>query len=142
MLIWARPYTFLVHLPGFDSLRVPARFAMLATLCFATAAGLAFARIAPRQNQSRWLVAAVAIIGLMADGWMRTMPLAAPPGRLMLADLPQALMLALPANQGQIDVAAMYRQTVHGRPIVNGYSAIRRRTTSSCRWRSGAAIRV
>ncbi len=122
MLIWARPYTFLVHLPGFDSLRVPARFAMLATLCFATAAGLGFARIAPRQNPSRWLVAAVAIIGLMADGWMRTMPLAAPPGRLMLADVPQALVLALPANEGQVDVAAMYRQTVHGRPIVNGYS--------------------
>ena len=40
----------------------------------------------------------------------------------MLTDVPQALMLALPANEGQVDVAAMYRQTVHGRPIVNGYS--------------------
>ena len=31
LLALARPYTFLVHLPGFDALRVPARFAMLAT---------------------------------------------------------------------------------------------------------------
>jgi hypothetical protein len=122
LLALARPYTFLVHLPGFDALRVPARFAMLATLCFATSAGLAFVRIAPHRTRLRWVVAAVAIVGLLADGWMRPMPLAAPPGRLMLDGVPEALMLTLPANVGPVDVAAMYRQTVHGRPIANGYS--------------------
>jgi hypothetical protein len=116
------PYTLLAQLPGFNALRVPARFAMLATLCFATAAGLAFERVAPRANRLRWIVAGAVIAGLLADGWMRSMPLAFPPGQVMFPDAPQALLLALPANDGNTDVAAMYRQTVHGRPIVNGYS--------------------
>ena len=119
---WLRPYTLLTHLPGFDALRVPARFAMLATLCIATAAGLAFARIAPTGRRLRWLASAVAIGGLIIDGWLRAMPLATPPGRVILPDIPQALVLELPANEGATDVGAMYRQTVHGRPIANGYS--------------------
>lgn len=122
MLILTHPYTWLAQLPGFNALRVPARFAMLATLCFAVAAGLGFARVAPRVSGRRWVVAAIAIAGLLADGWMRAMPLAVPPGRVIFPDVPQALLLALPANDGNTDVAAMYRQTVHGRPIVNGYS--------------------
>jgi len=59
---------------------------------------------------------------LLIDGWLRAMPLAAPPGRVILPDIPQALVVELPANDGAIDVAAMYRQTLHGRPIANGYS--------------------
>jgi hypothetical protein len=120
--VWLRPYTLLAHLPGFDALRVPARFAMLATLCIATAAGLGFARIAPAGRRLRWLASAVAIGGLLIDGWLRAMPLATPPGRVILPDVPHAVVVELPANQGAIDVAAMYRQTVHGHPIANGYS--------------------
>lgn len=119
---WFHPYTLLAWLPGFDALRVPARFAMLATLCFSIAGGIAFTRITPRGTRARWLVAGAVIAGLMADGWMRAMPLAAPPGRVILPDIPQALVLDIPANVGPVDVAAMYRQTLHGRPIANGYS--------------------
>jgi hypothetical protein len=36
--------------------------------------------------------------------------------------VPHALVLELPADEGTIDVGAMYRQTQHGLPIVNGYS--------------------
>jgi hypothetical protein len=122
MLILMHPYTWLAQLPGFNALRVPARFAMLATLCFAVAAGLGFARVAPRVSRLRWFVAGIAIAGLLADGWMREMPLATPPGRVIFPDVPQALLLSLPANDGNTDVTAMYRQTLHGRPIVNGYS--------------------
>ena len=39
-----RPYTLLMLLPGFEGLRVPARFAMLAALCLSVAASIAAAR--------------------------------------------------------------------------------------------------
>ena len=46
------PYRGLTFLPGFESLRVPARFWMLATVCLATLGGLAFDRLVPRTH--RW----------------------------------------------------------------------------------------
>ncbi len=119
---WLHPYTLLAWLPGFNSLRVPARFAMLGTLCLAIAAGLGVARVLPERRPLRTLVAALAIAGLAADGWMVSMPLAAPPGRVILPDVPDAVVLELPASGGVTDRAAMYRSMQHGRPIVNGYS--------------------
>ena len=119
---WFRPYSFLAPLPGFDALRVPARFAMLATLCAATAAGLAFARVAPTDRLRRGLMAAGAVAGFVLDGWMRSMPLAPPPQRIMLPRISQPAVLELPAGEGAVDVAAMYRSTQHRHPLVNGYS--------------------
>ncbi len=118
---WPRPYNVLTWLPGFNSLRVPARFAMLGTLCLAIAAGLGARRVLPTRRALRIVVAAVAIAGLAADGLMLPMPLAVPPGRAILPAVPDALVLELP-NEGAIDTAAMYRSMHHGRPIVNGYS--------------------
>lgn len=117
-----RPYDALAWLPGFDALRVPARFAMLATLCLSIAAGLAFARVAPARPVFFTPIAACALAGLAVDGWTRPMPLAAPPPRVILPDVPGAVVLELPVNEGAGDAAAMYRSMLHGRPIVNGYS--------------------
>jgi hypothetical protein len=119
---WLRPYDALAWLPGFDALRVPARFAMLATLCLATAAGLAFARLAPERRLLLRLFTACAFAGLAMDGWMRAMPLATPPGRVILPDVPDAVVVELPANEGIVDTGAMFRSMLHRRPIVNGYS--------------------
>ena len=94
---------------------------MLGTLCLAIAAGLGALRVLPKRRALRIVVAAVAIGGLAADGLMRSMPLAVPPGRAILPAVPDALVLELP-NEGAIDTAAMYRSMHHGRPIVNGYS--------------------
>jgi hypothetical protein len=120
--VWWHPYTLLASLPGYAALRVPARFAMLATLCASVAAGLSFARIAPRDRNRGLLFGALAIAGLCIDGWLRPMPLATPPGRVILPHIPDAIVLELPADEGIVDVGAMYRQTQHGLPIVNGYS--------------------
>jgi hypothetical protein len=119
---WWRPYSLLAWLPGFEALRVPARFAMLATLCASIAAGLSFARLSPHARGARRVVAGVAIAGLCIDGWLRPMPLASPPGRVMLPPVRDAIVLELPADEGIVDVGAMYRQTQHRLPIVNGYS--------------------
>ncbi len=119
---WLHPYTFLTCLPGFEGLRVPARFAMLATLCISIACGLGLAIVAPKGRKALGATAACVVVGLLADGWLHSMPLATPPGRVNLPDVPQAAVLELPAGEGSVDVAAMYRQTQHGRPLVNGYS--------------------
>lgn len=121
-LAWLHPYTLLTYLPGFDGLRVPARFAMLATLCIAVAAGLAFSMIVPRSRGLSSLAATLAIVGLLADGWMQAMPLLPPPGRVVLPSGANRAVLELPADEGAVGVAAMYRQTQHGLPLINGYS--------------------
>lgn len=68
-LIYWPPYRWLTWLPGFESVRVPARFAMLATLCLAVAGSLAFARFFERvSSRKRILLTAVVVAGLLIDG--------------------------------------------------------------------------
>jgi hypothetical protein len=117
-----RLYTLLAYLPGFSGLRVPARFVMLAWLCLAVAAGLALARVMPSRPLARGVLVALIFTGLFVDGWTRPLPLVAPPGRIMLPDGPGAAVLELPADDDQVNTAAMYRSMAHGRPLVNGYS--------------------
>jgi hypothetical protein len=119
---WLRPYTLLMWLPGFDALRVPARFAMLATLCLAVASGLAFAQVAPSSRTRLRIFGAIVLAGLLVDGWTRPMPLVTPPGRVTLPDIPGAIVMEVPLNEGATDTAAMYRAMDHRRPLVNGYS--------------------
>ena len=117
-----RPYALLAWLPGFDGLRVPARFGMLATLCLSAAAAIAAARLAPRQMWARRTALAVVLAGLFVDGWIDPMPLAAPPQRVMLDAPADAVVLELPAGEPAVNVSAMFRAIGHGRPLVNGYS--------------------
>ena len=115
------PYSWLVDLPGFNGLRVPTRFAIVGTLTLAIAAAIGFARVV----DSRRRVAVVAIlVALAADGWPVPLPTFPLPERYRLPDdARSAAVLELPLR-GSIfgDVAAMYRGTLHGRPVVNGYS--------------------
>lgn len=121
-IAWVRPYALLTYLPGFDGLRAPARFAMLAVLCLSMAAGLAFRRLAPARPALRWSFAALVVTGLAIDGWMRAMPLAPAPGRTILPEIPHAAVVELPVDEGIVSTAAMYRAMTHGRPLINGYS--------------------
>src|SRR6187402_2111357 len=72
------PYALLMKLPGFDGMRVPARLWMLSILCLAVVAALVISRIESRRT--RRLVAGVATIGLLLDGWPRVFPIVAAPG--------------------------------------------------------------
>lgn len=116
------PYTLLTWLPGFEGLRVPARFAMVAAFCLAVAASIVAARVV---FGPRWLKPAVAgliLLGLLADGWLEPMPLVPLPSRFPLPPVEDALVLELPLDDPAIGVASMYRAISHGRPLVNGYS--------------------
>ncbi len=119
------PYTLLMYLPGFNSLRVPARFWMTVTLCLAVIGAMVFARLTEKLGRLRLAAAAIVALGVLADTWMTAMPLAATPkpfAALVCGGTATGPIVELPLGQTYPDVAAMYRQMSHHRPLVNGYS--------------------
>jgi hypothetical protein len=118
-VLW-HPYSWLTWLPGYNGLRVPTRMYMLAVLCLAVAAGIAFAHLRPRM---RWpnAFAAIVLAGLAIDGAIAGMPLGFPPGQLSL-EARNARVLALPFEDGRVTVFSMYQSMSHRRPVVNGYA--------------------
>ena len=52
-LMYRGPYALLMYLPGFNSLRVPARFWMTVTLCLAVIGAMVFARLTERLGRIR-----------------------------------------------------------------------------------------
>ena len=119
---WLKPYQWLVHLPGFDGVRVPVRFAMLMALCLAVAGGLGLAALLPAARAWRALAAAFVAGGVTIDGLMKPFPFSPPPGRVELPDVPGAAVLELPPDDTSVSVGAMFRSMGHRRPLVNGYS--------------------
>ncbi|HKY22550.1 MAG TPA: discoidin domain-containing protein [Vicinamibacterales bacterium] len=118
------PYALLMYLPGFSGLRVPARFWMMTIMCLAVIGALVFDRLTAKIGRTRILVAAALAIGVLADTWIAAMPLAEPPRPLQALGCSGAKgpIVELPLGDIYHDVAAMYRQMSHQRPVVNGYS--------------------
>jgi hypothetical protein len=127
---------FYRFVPGYDGLRVPARFAMIAALGLAVLCGLALAHIG-----RRWLavLAATLIVAEVfgpvalnqnspnyARAGLNPLPLlerTAPPVYEFLAQLPQrAVVLELPLGEPAFDVRYQFFSTTHWRRLVNGYS--------------------
>lgn len=118
----AGPYAWLLSLPGYDAIRVPARFAAVATLCLAVAAGLAAARLITRGPRWRWGVSGLVAAAIVAEGWIARMPLVPVPTPQPLGDLAPRAVLELPMGGAAEDLSAMFRAMSHGVPLVNGYS--------------------
>ena len=116
------PYDALTYLPGFDGLRVPARFWMLATICLAAITGIAFVRLVPMGSRWRPLVLGVVAVGLLLDGWVRLPVVPAPERSVVLERLAEGPVVELPLGWRDDDVAAMLRATYHGEAVVNGHS--------------------
>jgi F5/8 type C domain len=124
-LMYRGPYMLLMYLPGFNSLRVPARFWMTVTLCLAVIGAMVFARLTEKMGRMALAAAALVSVGVLADTWMAAMPLAAAPkpfAALSCGGSANGPIIELPLGHTYPDVAAMYRQMSHGRPLVNGYS--------------------
>jgi hypothetical protein len=124
-----RPYSWLLWLPGFNGLRVPSRFAMLGTLCLAMTASLAVAHLSTLtifadREAARWrrLAGLLVVVGLLADGMTRPVPVVTPPGKVILPGPAHAAVIELPVDSTDVSVQAMYRSIFHGHPLVNGYS--------------------
>ncbi len=114
------PYQWLMALPGFTEVRVPMRFWMLGVLCLSVTAGLVFSRLRFRAAPVRRGTALVLALGLLADGWLAEMPMAAVPETYTLSGA-VVPVLELPLGP-EHDSAATYRTTGHRRPVVNGVS--------------------
>jgi len=70
------------------------------------------------------VVAALLAVGILGDTWMTAMPLADIPRPFAALDCAPGTgpIMELPLGDTYPDVAAMYRQMSHRRPVVNGYS--------------------
>jgi hypothetical protein len=125
VVLYRGPYSWLMSLPGYQSVRAAARFAMLAILCLSVAAALAFAKLTAGTRPTwRRTLAAVLIAGILGDSWFSGLPLPDPPMRLRALEARSngAAVLELPFGEPGPDLAAMFRSMYHGRPTVNGYS--------------------
>jgi len=114
-------YDWVAWLPGYSGLRVPARFFMLTTLCLAVAAGLGVAALNTTRRRTI-AVCAIVCAAAFADGWIVAMPLGLPPRPFGVHLIRGAHVLELPTTGDEVNVAAMYRGTIHGLPVVNGYA--------------------
>jgi len=115
--MYQAPYGWLMRLPGFDGLRVPARFWVMALLCLSVLAAIAIDRL---RGRTRLIVASAAVIGLALDGWPAAFRvLAAPETRPSPPGV--ALRLDLPSIEDN-DAVSLYQQTLERVPLFNGFS--------------------
>ena len=114
-------YTALTWPPGFDSLRVPARFWMLAIICLSVLLGLSFARLVSLTSRRRLAILAVAAIGVLIDGW-NIWPTAPVPPPSVVLDRVHGGVLELPLGRPSDDTIAKLRSIDHRQPLINGYS--------------------
>lgn len=121
-VLYEAPYAWLMRLPGFDALRVPARFAMLALLGQAIVVALAFARWRPTGDSRRVVLAALLSVGLVADGWIHLPIVPAPASAPAWPAAAVSAVVELPPGEAIVDFPAIYRSMSHGRPLVNGFS--------------------
>jgi hypothetical protein len=116
------PYRLLMALPGFDSLRVPARMWLPAALCLAMLAAFGAQRVMTRYpRRARALMAAMAALmivdGSVADRLERV------PGPMPNAAVPRgAVVLDLPMDHGFWNAVPQYRAVRGGYRTINGYS--------------------
>jgi hypothetical protein len=123
-MIYEPPYAWLMHLPGFDTLRVPARFVMLGVLCQSVLLARGFAAFDPARVRAVRLTPAplAAALGalILIEGWV-VVPAAALPlaGPSWGPDV--RAVIELPMGEAY-EFGAIARSLDYGRPIVNGYS--------------------
>ena len=111
------PYAILAMLPGFDGIRVPARFWMLTVMCLATVSAIVVAGV--ESARARRLVAAVAVAGLLLDGWPRAYPIVSIPAMRVTGSAAR-VRLGLPFHETQTET--MYGAIAEGKQVFNGYS--------------------
>ena len=115
--LYQAPYGWLMRLPGFDGLRVPARFWMMALVCLSVLAAMAVNRLG---GGARRIVATIAAIGLLLDGWPAEFSVRAEPEHRP-APAHTVARLVLPMTD-DMDALSLYQQTLDSEPLYNGFS--------------------
>ncbi len=140
----AAPYKVLYdYVPGFDGLRVPARFGVIEALMLAMLGAYGAQRLAGSRAGRAVLTAACVFFFLESthvpftvNGMAPVRGFATPDARLRrparapavyqaMAEQPSgSVLLELPFGQPDYDLRAMFYSTVHWHPLVNGYSGV------------------
>jgi hypothetical protein len=137
---------FYRFVPGFDGLRVPARYAMLVTFGLAALAALGIAALERRNQRRGRIVAGVAGALILLESLALPIPInlnpteyrmtglaplpaavatgaGAPEVYRFIAQLPaEAVLVELPLGEPAFDIRYMFYSTTHWRRLVNGYS--------------------
>jgi hypothetical protein len=120
------PYAWLMGAPGFEVMRTPGRFMMMASIGFAIAAACGWARLT-EHTRLRWAAMAATLLVLIEcwpRPWPQQMPLPVPAFYERIAhetepyavlDLPSAYL------NGSFASAYEYYQLTHRKPIAWGY---------------------
>jgi len=138
------PYAwFMQYVPGFDGLRVPARFLMLVTLFLAVLAGLGASALIGRARRFGTACVIVAGLFMMVEGWAgpfqtnvpidahglsetpRHLPVGRriPPVYRIIRDSAQpVVLLEFPFGVPAWDLLSVFYAGYHRQPLVNGYS--------------------
>jgi hypothetical protein len=118
------PYSWLLVLPGFDSLRAPARFWMMAVLCLSVAAALLLARVLPSSRSWRYAIVPLLACGILSDSWASALPVV-PARRILNCAKPPGdagALALLPLGDTRIDLTGMDLAKRWGLRAINGYS--------------------
>jgi hypothetical protein len=140
----AGPYHFFYsHVPGFDGLRVPARFAMLVVLFLSVVAGLGAAALERRFRRGgaiAMVLGAVAVAEAFAapiviNGTVAEGRYAMPPSRVYTGEqvpgayrflktlpAPGTVVVEFPLGEWAYEVRYVFYSAAHWHPILNGYS--------------------
>ena len=138
------PYHFFYwHVPGYDGLRVPARFAMLVMLFLATAAGLGSVAIERRVRRGGHVVLALGALAaieafaapIVVNGTVAEGRYATPPARVYVGDQvpgayrflkslpsPGTVVVEFPLGEWAYELRYVFYSTTHWHPLLNGYS--------------------
>jgi len=129
--------------PGFDGVRVPARYFMVTALCLSVMAGLGAAWLLSRARRIGIVLVALGCVFVLAESWVGPMPTnmllevhgyAPTPRRLLQAETMSPLYRTLRDTPGKValiefpfaepayEILATYYAGFHRRPLVNGYS--------------------
>jgi hypothetical protein len=113
------PYWLLLRLPGAQSIRVPARAWLPATLCLAVCAGFGAAWLGER-TRTRWLVVPFALL-IVAEAWFIAPTMRAPTA-VSLGVPEGAMVLDLPISEGYPNADGQHLAVLGNYRVINGYS--------------------
>jgi len=114
------PYWLLQQLPAGQSIRVPARAWVVATLCLSVCAGAGAAYLT-RRLRTVWILLPITL-AIVGEGWFVADTFEVPPVRRDLRLPEGAVVLDLPLYEGYENAVPQYLAVMSGYRVVNGYS--------------------
>ena len=120
--LWFGPYRLLMELPGFDSVRVPARTWLPAVLCLAVLAGCGVATMLQRYVRHRRILVAGLAMAIVFEGFIYDQTYLVPRPMRAGAIPAGAVVLDLPMEEGYWNAVPQYRAVVGDYRSINGYS--------------------